>query len=112
MSSAFPHQTPVDHTPKDADNVVVRRNDSTDVFEVLSSDTAQAIVATLRNEPHTTSEIAESIGTSIQNVQYHLERLEGADLVETAGTWYSARGKPMTVFALASERIVVTFEEA
>lgn len=109
MSSVFPHQTPVEHTPREHSDVVVQQDDPTDVLDVLSSETAQAVVATLSDDPTTASDVAEAVDTSLQNVQYHLSHLEEAGLVEPVDTWYSARGKPMTVYGLSSERLVVQF---
>lgn len=109
MASAFPHQPPVDYAPREQTNVVVNRDEPTDAFQVLSSETAQEILATLRDEPKTASDIADSTGMSIQNVTYHLDRLCKADLVAQIETWYSEKGREMTVYALAAEQLVVCF---
>lgn len=81
--------------------------EATDVIGALSSETARSIVTTLQGEPHTASELAESVETTVQNVRHHLEQLQSAGLVETAGTRYSVKGREMTVYAATDERVVV-----
>lgn len=109
MASAFPHQPQVDHVPREQTNVVVDRDEPTDVLQVLSSETAQEILGTLRDEPATASDVAESVDRTVQNVSYHLKRLREADLITPIQTWYSEKGREMTVYALATERVVVQF---
>lgn len=111
MASAFPHQPPVDHAPRERTNVVVDRNEPTDVLQILSSETAQEILVTLKSEPGTASDIAESVDQSVQTVSYHLKRLCEAELITPIETWYSKKGREMTVYALATERLVVKFHD-
>lgn len=111
MPTAFPHQRPVEHTPRERTSVVVD-DGTTDVLQTVSSDTAQRILVTLDEEPATASDIAEAIDTSIQNAEYHLDRLCETDLVEPVDTWYSAKGTEMTVYALAAEELLVQFGNA
>jgi DNA-binding transcriptional ArsR family regulator len=107
MSSALPHQPSVEYAPQKQTDIVVGRDTPTDLLQVLSSDTAQEIIGTLKDEPRTASDIATAIGQSIQNVTYHLDRLRNVDLVAPVGTWYSKKGKEMTVYALSTEEVVV-----
>ncbi|GAB3699037.1 ArsR/SmtB family transcription factor [Halorubrum pallidum] len=109
MASALPHQPPVDHAPEEETDVVVGQDSRTDVLQVLSSHTAQRILKTLKGDPKTASEIAEYVDRSVQNVSYHLDRLCGAELIEPTATWYSEKGREMTVYALTAERLVVRF---
>jgi DNA-binding transcriptional ArsR family regulator len=109
MASVLPHQPPVEHVPRERTDVVIDPDEPTDVLQVLSSETAQEILSTLREDPGTASDIAGSVGGSLQNVVYHLDRLCGTGLVTPVETWYSEKGKEMTVYALATERVVVRF---
>jgi DNA-binding transcriptional ArsR family regulator len=109
MASAFPHRPQIDHAPRERTDVVVDRDDPTEVLQVLSSDTAQEILGTLKDEPGTASGIADAVDRSIQTVSYHLDRLREAELITPIETWYSEKGKEMTVYALATERLVVRF---
>ncbi|SDX81331.1 Helix-turn-helix domain-containing protein [Halopenitus persicus] len=109
MASAFPHQPAVDHAPRERTSVVVDHEEPTDVLQVLSSETAQEILLALRSEPGTASDVADAVDRSVQNVTYHLDRLRRADLITPIETWYSEKGREMTVYALAAERLVVQF---
>lgn len=112
MPTAFPYRTPIDHTPRERSNIVVDHEQPSDVLQTVSSDTAQQILATLDDEPATTSDIAEATGTSTQNAKYHLDRLCEADLVEAVDTWYSRKGTEMTAYALSVEELVVQFGDS
>ncbi|WP_049985067.1 helix-turn-helix domain-containing protein [Halobellus rufus] len=84
--------------------------DSDEVDELLAaigSGTARTVLAELHEEPGTPSEVADRVDTSIQNAQYHLDRLETAGLIESAGTAYSEKGREMTVYAPADRALVV-----
>ena len=76
-------------------------------FEALGSETAREVLATIYDEPRTPPEVRESVGTSLQNVHYHLDRLEDAGLIEPAGMGYSEKGNEMTVYGPASEAVVL-----
>ncbi|MFA1610814.1 ArsR/SmtB family transcription factor [Halobellus rubicundus] len=112
MSSALPHQPSVEHAPEKQTDVVVGGENPPEVLQVLSSDTAQEILTTLKRDPGTASDVATAIGQSIQNVTYHLDRLRDVDLVTPVGTWYSEKGKEMTVYAVTTEELVVRFADA
>lgn len=78
-----------------------------EVFEALSSGTTRRIFRLLHESPQTASDLAEATETSLQNVQYHLEKLTGAELVEVADTWYSERGTEMKVYAPTDDALVL-----
>ncbi|EMA59602.1 ArsR/SmtB family transcription factor [Halorubrum lipolyticum] len=82
------------------------------MLQVLSSESAQKILGTLKSEPKTASDIAKSVDQSVQNVSYHLERLCEADLITPVETWYSEKGREMTVYALTTEQLVVRFHDS
>lgn len=107
MANALPHQSTVDHTPRERTDIVVNDDEPTDVLQTLTSDTAQEILATLGDEPGTASDVADAVDTSLQNARYHLKRLSEADLVDTVDTWYSGKGREMTVYALTVEELVI-----
>ncbi|GCF15830.1 hypothetical protein Harman_37650 [Haloarcula mannanilytica] len=109
MASVFPHHPPVDYAPRQQTDIVVDGTEPTDVLQSLSSEAAQEILGALSDEPQTASDIADSVDRSLQSVSYHLDRLCKADLIEPAETWYSEKGTEMTVYALATKRLVVEF---
>jgi DNA-binding transcriptional ArsR family regulator len=109
MASHFPVHTQVDHTPRERTDLVVDPQEQGDVLQTLTSETAQEILATLDDDPGTASDLADAVGTSLQNAQYHLSRLSDAGLVEPVDTWYSAKGREMTVYALTAKELVIQF---
>lgn len=109
MSTTHLRQTHVEHTPSEQNDLTVDSDTPSDVLRTLSSDTAQAILGTLGDDPKPVSEISEAVGTSLQNTQYHVERLVDAGLVEPVDVWYSAKGREMSVYALTAEKLLVQF---
>lgn len=85
----------------------VNEDETADVFEALSSDTARRILTAVYDEPAPPSELAERLDFSLQNVSYHLDNLEDADVVQVADTRYSEKGKEMSVYAPADDPVVV-----
>lgn len=73
-----------------------------DVFSVLKSETARELLLELYEKPMVASELADRVGTSLQNTQYHLNNLLNAELVAIVETWYSSKGKEMKVYAPAN----------
>lgn len=82
-----------------------------EAFAALSSETARRVLALVYDDPRTPVGIREEIGTSLQNVHYHVEKLESADLIESVGTDYSAKGNEMNVYAPTSEALVLVAGE-
>ncbi|MGM0592230.1 MAG: ArsR/SmtB family transcription factor [Halobacteriota archaeon] len=78
-----------------------------DLLSALSSNTARRVLATLHEEPATPSEVADRVDTSLQNVQYHLRKLDDAGLIEVVDTVYSEKGREMKVYAPADRPLVV-----
>jgi len=84
----------------------VQDEDTDAILDALAPDTRRAIYQSLFAEPRTTSELAEAVDTSLQNVQYHLEPLEDAGLIEEIDTVYSEKGAEMAVYAPAADPLV------
>jgi DNA-binding transcriptional ArsR family regulator len=78
-----------------------------DLLSALSSRTARRLLAELHEEPATPSALADRVDTSLQNAQYHLGKLEDAELIEVADVAYSAKGREMRVYAPADRALVV-----
>jgi DNA-binding transcriptional ArsR family regulator len=109
MSTTHLRRTRVEHTPIERNDLTVDDDTPSDVLRTLSSDTAQAILGTLGDDPKPVSEISEAVGTTLQNTQYHVDRLVDAGLVEPVDVWYSAKGREMSVYALTAEELLVQF---
>lgn len=78
-----------------------------EVLAALSSETARSMLTALHEEPAPPSQLADRVDTTLQNTQYHLEKLADAGLVTEAGTVYSEKGREMTVYAPADRALVV-----
>ena len=78
-----------------------------DVLDALGPDTRRKVYRTLFEEPGTPSEIADRIDTSVQNLHYHLSTLEDAGLIAPVDTRYSEKGNEMTVYAPATDPLVL-----
>ena len=85
----------------------VDSDDADDLLGALSSETARELLAALHDEPATPSALADAIDTSLQNAQYHLGKLEDADIIEVVDTVYSEKGREMKVYAPADQPLVV-----
>ena len=78
-----------------------------DVLSALSSGTARRVLAALHDDPAPPSELADRVDTSLQNVQYHLEKLQTAGAIEVVETGYSEKGREMDIYAPADRPLVV-----
>lgn len=105
--SLLPSRLHVSSSPDEPRVLDIDGEDAEAAFDVLGSETARAVLAVTYDEPQTPPEIRETVGTSLQNVHYHLDRLEDAGLVEPAGTGYSSKGNEMTVYGPASQALVL-----
>lgn len=107
MASPLPLRPAVSHSPRSTAVLDITDERSEAVFGALGSETARSIFAALDEEPGTASDLADRVGTSLQNVQYHLGRLSEADLIAPIDTWYSVKGREMNVYAVTAEELVV-----
>jgi len=97
----------VDPRPRDDPKVYGLEEEQTqDALSALSAETAREILTKLYDEPAAPAELQKDVGTSLQNVHYHLDNLESADLIRQVGTRYSEKGNEMAVFAPASDAVV------
>lgn len=77
-----------------------------EVLDVLSSVTRRDVFRCLFAEPATTSEVADRLDTSLQNISRHISILENAELIEPVGHQYSEKGNEMIVYGPASDPLV------
>jgi len=99
-SNLLPLTPSVEVTDEQARTVDMLGEEGTRMLDALGSDTARSILAVLREEPATTSDVASQVGTTLQNVHYHMEQLQDAGLVRIVSTHYSSRGAEMDVYAV------------
>jgi DNA-binding transcriptional ArsR family regulator len=108
MADLLP-STPDTSAVEDAEPRVIGLDseDADDLIGALSSGTARNLLSALHEEPATPSKLADRVDTSLQNTQYHLEKLKDADIIEVIDTAYSAKGREMKVYAPANQPLVV-----
>ena len=80
---------------------------TSEVLDAISSETARAILSHVYADPSTPSVIAEDIDESVQTVSYHLQKLQDAGAIEVADTRYSEKGHEMNVYGPADDPVVV-----
>ncbi|MXR42192.1 helix-turn-helix domain-containing protein [Halobaculum sp. WSA2] len=78
-----------------------------DLIGALAPGTARTILGAVHEEPRTASELADAADTSVQNVRHHVSKLTDAGLVQSVDTRYSVKGREMTVYGPADDRVVV-----
>lgn len=94
--------------PDDDVRVVdIEAGEGGNVLDALGSETTREVFEAVRTDPRTATGVSDEVETSLQNAKYHLEKLERADLVEVADTWYSAQGNEMDVYAPTSDALVL-----
>ncbi len=105
--SLLPSRLEVSPSPAEPKVLDIEGEEAAAAFDALGSETARAVMATIYDEPRTPSEVREEVGTTLQNVHYHLDRLEEAGLIEPVGSGYSRKGNEMTVYGPASKAVVL-----
>ncbi|MFB6126733.1 MAG: ArsR/SmtB family transcription factor [Halolamina sp.] len=100
--------TPDPETDDAEPRVVGVDSDEADrLVSALSSATSRDLLTALHEKPATPSTLADRVDTSLQNAQYHLEKLADAGVVEVADTAYSEKGREMDVYVPTDEPLVV-----
>ena len=77
------------------------------MIEALGSEMARKMLSELYSEPLVASSLADRLDTSIQNVRYHLENLQEAELVTVADIRYSDAGREMKLYAPTSNAVLL-----
>ena len=90
-----------------AETLELTGEEADQVFDALSSPTSRSVLRALYDDPLPPADLAEEFDTSVQNIHYHLRKLEGANLVEAIETTYSSRGVEMDIYAPTNEALVL-----
>ncbi|ADD05282.1 ArsR family transcription regulator [Natrialba magadii ATCC 43099] len=99
---------------EDADEPAVvglEGEDADQLFDALGSETSRAVLAACYAEGRTRSELAAELETSLQNVGYHVDKLESADLLEPVETRYGENGREVTVYEPSKQAVVIAAGE-
>mgnify|MGYP006289590835 FL=1 len=108
MADLLPSTSDASGPSSDDPRVIGLDSDAADdLLSALSSRTARRILAELHEEPASPSALADRIDSSLQNTQYHLEKLEDSGLIEVGDTVYSEKGREMNVYVPADRALVV-----
>lgn len=111
VASIFPFTTARESPdPTDRELVGIGDDRADRLFEALGSETSRDVLARLLREPQTPSELAETTDTSLQNVHYHLEKLEDAGAIEEVAVEYSSRGREMSVYAATCQPRLLVYD--
>lgn len=108
MARLFPSASESTRSTSSGPRVIGLDSDDADrLLTAVSSQTARDILAALHETPAAPSELATAVDSSLQNVQYHLNRLEDAGVIEVIDTVYSEKGREMNVYAPSDDPLVV-----
>lgn len=107
MNQLLPQKPSIEPEPSEPEVVGLEDDESGSIVSVLGSEIARSILAELYDSPSTQSELADEVETSIQNVDYHLDNLSAAELVEVVDQWYSRNGAEMDVYAPTNDPLVL-----
>lgn len=78
-----------------------------EIISVLSSDTTRDVYTRIREQPATPKAIAEELELSLQNVHYHLSKIQNAGLVEANDIEYSEKGREMAIYEPAHDELII-----
>ena len=78
------------------------------IAKAMSSGTATDILNLLKEGKRTSSEVAEQLHIPMTTVQYHLENLLEAGLIEVAEKRWSVKGREVKVYGLRDQVLIVT----
>ncbi len=81
------------------------------ISQVISNDTARAILGVLSDEPLSISDIAETLGIPLTTVQYNIEKLMDAGLVKVERTKWSEKFKEVKIYAPQKKLVVILPEK-
>jgi DNA-binding transcriptional ArsR family regulator len=110
MSGLLPSETTRRAVDEDGSDLRVLRLDDDEaarLIDCLATDTARSTLSALQQNAATASELADIVGTSLQNVRHHLQNLRDVGLVRVEGTRYSVKGREMKVYAPTRDSLAV-----
>lgn len=85
-------------TEDEKDVLTIDDERTSEVLDSVSSGTALEILRSIHDEPKIPKDLADELGTTGQNIRYHLDNLEEAGLVEVGDICYSQKGREMSVY--------------
>jgi predicted transcriptional regulator len=101
------HKDTADVEGTEPDVLGIDDEETEEVIDSVASETAREILTSVQKRAQTPAEISDRLGTSTQNVRYHLDKLETAGLIEVGGIRYSEKGREMSVYEPAESPPVI-----
>ncbi|HUK93315.1 MAG TPA: helix-turn-helix domain-containing protein [Methanomicrobiales archaeon] len=77
------------------------------IAKAIASKTAGEILQLLKDGGHASTQIAESLGVPITTVQYHLENLVEAGIINVVERRWSQKGREVKVYGLRDQMLIV-----
>ena len=81
------------------------------ITQVISNDTARAILGALTDESMSTSDIADKLGIPLTTVQYNIEKLMDSGLVKVERTRWSEKFREVKIYAPQKKLVVILPEK-
>ncbi|MDY6966904.1 MAG: helix-turn-helix domain-containing protein [Halobacteriota archaeon] len=102
-----------DETAEDEKLLILPLNDksSKKISQVISNDTARAILGALTDEPLSTSDVAEKLGIPLTTAQYNIEKLMESGLVKVEKTKWSEKFREVKIYAPQKKLVVILPEK-
>ncbi|TAJ44733.1 ArsR/SmtB family transcription factor [Methanofollis fontis] len=77
------------------------------IAKAMSSQTANDILAALRDGPLSAAEIADRLSIPLTTLKYHVENLADAGIIEVVRTRWSAKGREVKVYGITGRLLIV-----
>ena len=77
------------------------------IAKAISSQTASDILNQIQEEPSTASDIAGRLQLPLTTVQYHLENLVAAEMLDVVEKRWSKKGREIKVYGLRNQVVIV-----
>lgn len=78
------------------------------IAKAMSSKTANDILHLMKNGGHTATELADQMNLPLTTVQYHLENLVDANVLDVIDKRWSKKGREVKVYGLRNQLLIVT----
>jgi DNA-binding transcriptional ArsR family regulator len=77
------------------------------IAKAISSPTAGDILNQMKEGGHTATQLSESLDLPLTTIQYHLENLVGADMLDVIEKRWSKKGREIKVYGLRNQVVIV-----
>ncbi len=85
----------------------INDRNSKKISQVLSNDTSRKVLEALADEPMSTTEISEKLGTPLTTLHYNIENLLQTGLIKVERTRYSEKGREVKYYGPTRKFIII-----